>query len=86
MTETLILKAGSRRKIKCAPGEFHRLHTTKEKLQIFVHHEKIEIHIPSGFSYHTKPNQEYVIAAELGKDVELIHTSHKLADKSQTQN
>ncbi len=72
--------------MQCPKDEIHRLSTIKAKLQVFIHHERIEIHIPAGFSYHTKPNQEYVIAAQLGKDVELIHTSHKLEDKSQTQN
>ncbi len=70
MTKQIHLKVGDRRKLKCGANEVHHLQTLKEKLQIFIHKEKIELHIPAGFSYHTKPNQEYVIAAQLGKDVE----------------
>lgn len=86
-TQTIFLKAGDRRVMRCAADERHHLQTVSQKLQIFVYNEKIELHLPAGFSYNPKPDQEYVLAAQLGKDVELIHTCWKLdTDKSQTQN
>tara|TARA_R110000824_G_scaffold52615_8_gene145838 strand:+ start:7251 stop:7514 length:264 start_codon:yes stop_codon:yes gene_type:complete len=87
MTRTILLKGGDRLKMKCEKDEIHLLQTTKHKLQIFVYNEKIELHIPEGFSYNPKPDQEYILAAPTGKDVELIHTCSKVdTDKSKTQN